>query len=699
MAVTSTPSTVINNIAAQTGSLPRAAGDKLINPIVQNGKLGGLVKRKVEDELQNSLIEANMVSADGAVELAGIQDGPILLAQAETGAGAAGGGAAASGGAAAGGAGAASGTGLSSVLGTVAGVTVTTGGALAVGAVALAVVVAGDDGGGTPAETLTIISGFDASHSFSDGDVTLGAVTIAGGVFANLDIDNDSSTTTLGAVTILAGVVAGLEINGNYASDAATTITLDAVTMAGEDTYLNINDNGAWDAGTTTITLGAVTMAGEDTNLGINGNGASDATTTITLGAVTMAAGYNAQLEINNNSSFSDGSVEITMLGVTLEGGDARLRIVNNSDAAIELGAVSLTTDGGNADLDITNNDGSIITLASISLASLYSGALLEIEYNNDAEITVTGDVTLSSFYSGAELRISDNDGSTITLGVVSLTASDSVYLNISDNDDTNITLGNVTLTSIYSDADLWINNNDSNGNVITLGNVVMNAGWDADVNIGDLSANGGTAIDIGTLTVTASDDIDVIIYNYDTLTGLETVSLTGGNFSDSFVNVYIDGAEDMVTLTVAGTITNIELDNLGDSGSAFATLDLSGVTSDANVYMSDADFNGGAGVTINIGNSDLYYENDLVGDGSKEVFQFVGDDIGSIVISDFVAGQGDSLDFSQFAGVDNIDDLTYTEVGDDVVIEFDNVEYGSITLTGAGVLLSIADLASIVII
>ncbi len=161
MAVTSNTTSISKIVPTQTESIPRAAGNKFIDPTVKNGKLGGQAKRKIddlEDELLNSHGDANMVSADGAVELAGIQDGPMLLAQVgEAGAGGvgtAGGGTAGAGAGAAGGAGgaAATGTGLSTVLGTVAGVAVTTGGALAVaGGLLLVGKAAGGGGDSTPA--------------------------------------------------------------------------------------------------------------------------------------------------------------------------------------------------------------------------------------------------------------------------------------------------------------------------------------------------------------------------------------------------------------------------------------------------------------------------------------------------------------------------------------------------------------------
>jgi hypothetical protein len=86
----------------------------------------------------------------------------------------------------------------------------------------------------------------------------------------------------------------------------------------------------------------------------------------------------------------------------------------------------------------------------------------------------------------------------------------------------------------------------------------------------------------------------------------------------------------------------------------------------------------------------------------ASEVFQFVGDTIGDIVIGGFnpegFAGAygnwTDRLDFSQFDGVNSVNDLTfsidYNDDGndgwyDDVVIDFIDANLGSIRLVGVG--------------
>ena len=92
----------------------------------------------------------------------------------------------------------------------------------------------------------------------------------------------------------------------------------------------------------------------------------------------------------------------------------------------------------------------------------------------------------------------------------------------------------------------------------------------------------------------------------------------------------------------------------------------------------------------------------DGLGNAASEVFTFVGDDIGDIVIGGFrpngffAQTEVDRLDFSNFAGVTSAADLIITmeeggSVGDsngyfdDVIIDFVNQNYGSIRLVGVG--------------
>ena len=135
-----------------------------------------------------------------------------------------------------------------------------------------------------------------------------------------------------------------------------------------------------------------------------------------------------------------------------------------------------------------------------------------------------------------------------------------------------------------------------------------------------------------------------------------------------------------------------------------------------ATVAAGSADFDSsGLFTTILIGDGDVSYANDTWNNGgtnieSREVFKFglgASDDIGAVTIANFRPGATaavggvwtDRLDFSQQDDVDSLEDLTFTNNGTDVIIDFVDPDLGSITLTGVGLLPNATDLvvASIV--
>lgn len=88
----------------------------------------------------------------------------------------------------------------------------------------------------------------------------------------------------------------------------------------------------------------------------------------------------------------------------------------------------------------------------------------------------------------------------------------------------------------------------------------------------------------------------------------------------------------------------------------------------------------------------------DGLGNDAIEIFTFVGDDIGDVVIGGFRPNglafdnnEEDRLDFSAFADITGADDLKISieqnvdGYFDDIIIDFVNEEYGSIRLVGAG--------------
>lgn len=198
-----------------------------------------------------------------------------------------------------------------------------------------------------------------------------------------------------------------------------------------------------------------------------------------------------------------------------------------------------------------------------------------------------------------------------------------------------------------------------------------------------------------GAFTVTATAATDAYVEL--TQTGVTAVTVTagtaveyaGGALVDADeVNVYVEDAADLVSITVAGAAADIELD--GDLGS-FTTLDLSAVTTVLEVDVLNAVFGGtvtyAIGATTNTDDAinDVSFLTNIA-NGVREIFDFVGSNIGDVVIDGFAHLTGnDALDLSAF-GINASSNLTLVNDGGDLVISAADGQFdGSITLLGLG--------------
>lgn len=201
------------------------------------------------------------------------------------------------------------------------------------------------------------------------------------------------------------------------------------------------------------------------------------------------------------------------------------------------------------------------------------------------------------------------------------------------------------------------------------------------------------------TLTVTAGNEADVHLYN----TEATSVSVTAGTFADVEIGGDTIGASSLTTVTVDANTADVTLGTgdtdsngfaIGNDFSSFTTLDVSSVIENVNVDTSTADFQQAAGqfVTYNIGatqDGTNAIDVNFTSNEAREVFSFVGDDIGEVQVNDFTAGNdpvaGDRIDLSQFSNITSAGDLIFTDVaGDLVVTDLGGDDFGgSITLTG----------------
>ncbi|MDR4125597.1 hypothetical protein [Yanghanlia caeni] len=218
------------------------------------------------------------------------------------------------------------------------------------------------------------------------------------------------------------------------------------------------------------------------------------------------------------------------------------------------------------------------------------------------------------------------------------------------------------------------------------LTDIVVDAAEDAEVDLTDVYGD----VDGFTVNATAVEDVDVWLNN----TGATEVTVSAG--ADAYIDVWGDtyGNRDLVSITVVADEAEVWL---ADDLASFDVLDVSNVATYVMVDASGADFGSlalGEFITYEIGatsdGDNATTDVDFIANVAREVFSFVADDIGNVVITDFTWGNdpvaGDRLDLSAFAS--NAGQLVFSDVGGDLVItdlagglsDFG----GSITIVGA---------------
>ena len=213
-----------------------------------------------------------------------------------------------------------------------------------------------------------------------------------------------------------------------------------------------------------------------------------------------------------------------------------------------------------------------------------------------------------------------------------------------------------------------------------SLQTITVEAGTgDADVELTDVYG-------FFNLEITAGDDAWVDLSNTNAVTvsvsAVDRVDLDIGNEATGTI-----GNWSLATATVSGLHAVVTME---DNLASFKTLDASGVDGVGSTLVldvSEADYHQAAGqfVTYKIGDADTVTSDANV---AREVFDFVGPDLGAVTIGGFNAGAdptaGDRLDLSSF-GITGAGQLIFTDVGADLVISDLGADdfTGSITLTG----------------
>lgn len=540
---------------------------------------------------------------------------------------------------------------------------------------------------------------------------TLELVGVELGGDASLDLDGVGGLETL----VFTGFqnVGGDDLLIDNAPEVLTITTAQEIEMNGGLFTIE---------GVVDLTMTSTGAPGDDSDIRLDGGVNSETLVTLSIEAaddaeLDLEGGTDALTTVNVVALGDDADVDISDLGVL--GGDAEF-------AALTTVNVTAAHD---ADLNMTGRAG-IVAFAGTQATQSFT---INVTAGAASGILQTRTSAGNAFFTSGDLAAGfvDTNYSTTTIltpansalhdnGAASdIAAGLDATLELEATNTGNVV--NVTWADVGS-VDQLANQFAASGSTTGTLDSVINGGNFVDglAAIAQVDGEGFEAVE--TITVNAQDGNANVsltdVYGAFTLdvtaTDNATVTLFNTGVISAFVTAGTD-AGDTATVTVGGdTVGNAELVNLSVSGDAaivtladdlasFTTLDVSGVVTNLVVDTSAAEFvvTGGQFIDYQIGATsdgiDGTIDVNFIGNlDTREVYNFVGGDVGEVVITNFTEGAdpntGDRLDLSAFAN--GAGQLVFQEIGGNVVItdlaggvsDFD----GSITVVGT----TAADLA-----
>ena len=546
---------------------------------------------------------------------------------------------------------------------------------------------------------ITTVSGTALSAVSSSDDVTFS-------IDANRNLDDSGRGVVIGAVVLDAGAGSDDLALFQILNNSDTDITIGNMTVTGGEAQFIIgsdNYESGIDIGNVTLTADSSDATFDVLDSGSNGEDAS----TVRINDVKISA-------------FDDVSFEAIAISDDFGGPSGGLGTIEISDD------ISITAGTGVSDGDIYFR---IDTVTGTKTIDLKAGSIGEVYGYLDnlpqlTSLTVSGQN--AELYLEGTMGPKDTAQGTFTLDLTGMTGSfgsdaELVSYNPTGSDATSEAIDNGTYV-VTTGATF---DNDLRDVVIKIGegDLVYNAQHSSftgsindlaysDVNYGDdwFGEKGwfslGTELDLDpesrvlTFSVpsvglsdgeSGSWSFDIVVngISYD-MTYSASDEASGSSFTHTWsepVNVLGGPGSGGITISGLGNILTV-------TGSIDGTSFTANPTTAAKVSGSGVDaFNFGTNTVTKAGD----VPNDGQGNVASEVFTFVGDDIGDVVIGGFrpngvdgLTGGIDYLDFSAIADITQSSGLIYTiDSGDgyfdDLIIEFVNQDYGSIRLVGVG--------------
>lgn len=401
------------------------------------------------------------------------------------------------------------------------------------------------------------------------------------------------------------------------------------------------------------------------------------------------------------DASEHTGGLFIDMAGQTSEGvqldialGEGFDDIAISDNAAYQAPKI---VDAGGDDFLLVYFDGGATTPGDLDFSNV-SGMENLVLYRKDNQFDIPGVVD------PVEVNVGNSDFATVTLAANLAVSGELVVQGSSDIGVVNV-LGDV---GPFENKTLGVNNGPSNGTVTLDGfseSLTLNIddgqafplpiGGDAaveEVSGSSFKVNLATpGVVDGVLNVGPDLTVEIGAFNAPELVDL-TVNLGAGSRYEPVASGDNSALE---TFTVTGGADTGFAQAFTTNEANLSTIDLSGMagTSTVGVERDDASIGPFGVIDVLIGAGDVNYG--VVLDGSdipyfgemssnREVFSFVGDNIGDVIIGDeFESGIGankDRLDFSAFEGVDSAEDFDIEYDGEDSTITSEAFD-GSITV------------------
>lgn len=473
--------------------------------------------------------------------------------------------------------------------------------------------------------------------------------------------------------------------------------------------------------GVVNLAVTSTGLPGDDSDIRLDGG-----VNSTTLETLSIEAADDAELDLEGTTDpLTTAAGALTTVNVVALGDDADVDIIDGGALGDDAEFAALTTVNVTAKSDATLNMAGIAGVAFFAGTQATQSFAIDVSAAGFPSFTAAGNVFFTSGDLAAGFVDTNYSAQTFAFQPLDAQAADDIAsgldataeLEASSTFFSNVV--NVTWADVGSVSPLTYNAGASGATLGTLNSVipglftdgtpevpmVAGQGFEAlaavvvDAQGGDANVTLTDVYGAFTLDVTATDDANVNLFN----TNATSVTVTAGTGLGDTATVTVGGDTvgnaELVTLTVSGDRADV---TLSDDLSSFTTLDVSGVVTNLVADTSGAEFVVGAGQFIEylIGatsdGDDLTVDVDFTGNlDAREVYNFVGGDIGNVVITGFTAGAdpvADRLDLSDFAN--GAGQLVFTQDGADVVIsdiaggvgDFE----GTITIVGA----TAADLA-----